>query len=542
MNLLLSIFIVFGFSQTTATASSSQVLQPPRPGLVAVHWPDLTKLEESVREQVAAEQNSLLAIAKDPAASGAALSEAYGRLGQIYHAYSLTSPARDCYLNANLLAPKDFRWVYLIGKLDQQEGHFDDAIRRYKATRTLRPDYVAALVNLGNIFLELNRLEDAGEAFRAALELDKNNAATLYGLGQLAMSTRNYSEAVDLFEKTLAQVPGANRVHYSLAMAYRGLGNAEKVKAHLSQQGLVGVRVSDPLFDGLQELIAGERVHLSRGKLAFESRRYAEAAAEFRKSVAAKPDSITARVNLGAALTELGDLKGAAEQFEEAIRLDPARANAHYNLAILLARQNKHEQAIDHLRSALQVEPNDFSARFLLAQELMKSERLDEALVEFSRVAQADPNHEGALLEQVKLLYRKGQYKQALDLIEKGHAQYPRKVRTVVLLAYLLAGSPALELRDGTRALDLAQRVYEASGAVQYGALVAMALAEMGRCTEAADWQRRMIVAAAKQGNADLVAKLRAGLKRYEGTQSCRPAGETSIDEAILSIRENIFD
>ena len=57
------------------------------------------------------------------------------------------------------------------------------------------------------------------------------------------MSRRNYAEAVEHFEKTLAQVPGANRVHYSLAMAYRGLGNAEKVKTHLAQQGTVGVRV-----------------------------------------------------------------------------------------------------------------------------------------------------------------------------------------------------------------------------------------------------------------------------------------------------------
>ena len=79
-------------------------------------------------------------------------------------------------------------------------------------------------MNLGNIFLELNRLEEARESFSAALEIDKNNPAAHYGLGQVAVSKRSYAEAVDHFEKTLAQVPDANRVHYSLAMAYRGLG------------------------------------------------------------------------------------------------------------------------------------------------------------------------------------------------------------------------------------------------------------------------------------------------------------------------------
>jgi len=501
--------------------------------VVCSQTPDLTNMEQSVREQIAAAQAALARIAKDPAPTETALSDAYGRLGEIYHVYSLTSAARDCYLNAGRLAPKDFRWIYLLAKLDQQEGRFDDAISRYRAARTLKPDYIAVLVNLGNIFLELNRLDDATESFSAALQLDQNNPAAHYGLGQVAISKHSYADAVDHFEKTLAQVPEANRVHYSLAMAYRGLGNVDKVKAHLAQQGSVGVRVSDPLVDSLQDSIAGERLHLSRGKIAFEAQRYAEAASEFRKAVEANRDSAAARVNLGAALTQLGDLSGAVEQFEEALRIEPGKVSAHYNLAVLLARQNKHDEASTHLRSALKVEPNDVSARFLLAQELNRQGRLDEALIEYSSVVQADPNNEAALLEQVRLLYRKGQVKQALDGLEKGHAQFPQRGHTVVMLAYLLAASPQPELRNGGRALELAERVYNTTGAVQHGALVALALAELGRCSEASDWQRRMIAAAEQQRNTNLLDKLKA-LKFNENAQSCRVTTETLADVLLF--------
>jgi len=337
-----------------------------------VRSPDLTNFEESVRNQIIDLQNSLAATTKNPSKSDAALSEAYGKLGQIYHAYSLIPAAHDCYLNASLLAPKDFRWTYLVAKLDQQEGRFEDAIRRYRIARALQPDYVAVPVNLGNIFLELNRLEEARASFKEAFEIDKNNPAAHYGLGQVALSTRNYAEAIEHFDQTLAQVPSANRVHYSLAMAYRGLGDVEKVKAHLAQQGSVGVRVSDPLVDGLQDLIEGVRVHLARGKLAFEAKRYADAAAEFRKAVAAGSNSVAARINLGVTLSQLGDTQGAAEQFEEAIRLEPRSVNAHYNLAILLAGQNQHEKAIAHLQSALAIDPNDTNVQSLLASELVK--------------------------------------------------------------------------------------------------------------------------------------------------------------------------
>jgi tetratricopeptide (TPR) repeat protein len=501
---------------------------------VAVHLPDLSTLEDGVREQLTAEQDSLAATIKTNKVSDAVLSDAYGKLGQVYHAYFLAAPARDCYFNATALAPNDFRWIYLTAKLDQHDAQFQAAIGRFSLARSLRPDYVAASVNLGNIFLELNRLSDAEAAFAKALEIEKTNPAALYGMGQVSASNRKYAEAVRYFEQTLAQVPAANRVHYSLAMAYRGLGNAEKVKMHLAQQGTVGVRVSDPLVDALQELITGERVYLSRGKIAFEAQRYTEAANEFRKAVTIKPESVTARVNLGAALTQTGDLKGAIEQFGEAIRLEPGKANAHYNLAVILAGQNKHEQAITHLRSALSVEPNDTNARFLLAQQLNKSGNTDEALTEYSRVVQSNPGNESALLEHVKLLYRKAEFKQALDALEKSRTQYPQRGQTVVLLAYLLAASPQTDLRDGARALDLAQRVYAASSTPQHGALVALALAELGRCSEAADWQRRMIAAAENDKNTHLSVKLRTGLRWYENAQSCRPENETILADLLL--------
>ena len=219
------------------TAQNDNALPSPRSNLVPLHWPDPTMLETDVREQLVAAQNALTAstTARNPVTPDAALSEAYGAAGEIYQAYSLTAPARECYLNASRLTPKDFRWVYLLGKIDQQDGQVDEAIRNYQIARTLSPEYVAVPVNLGNIYLQLNRLEEAKENFKAALVIDESSAAALYGLGQVALSQRSYAEAVNYLERSLKLIPGANRIHYSLAMAYRGLGDAEKARTHLAQ-------------------------------------------------------------------------------------------------------------------------------------------------------------------------------------------------------------------------------------------------------------------------------------------------------------------
>ena len=504
----------------------ANLLPPPRTNLVAVHWPDLTMLEPNVREQLASLQTALANAARDRKTTDAALSEAYGTTGKNYQAYSLNSAARECYLNASRLAPRDFRWVYLLGYLDQQGDRVDEAIRQYRLARALRPDYLAVPVNLGNIYLQLNRLGEANENFNAALAIDANCSPALYGLGQVALSQRNYAEAVKYFEKALALIPGANRIHYSLAMAYRGLGNNEKTKDHLARQGTVGVRVSDPLVDGLQELIKGERIYLARGKLALESRRYTEAIEEFRKALAANPESVTAHVNLGSALVQTGNLKEAAEHFEAALRLNPKNVNAHFNLAVLSAREEKHQEAVSHLQFLVSVDPNDLSARLFLARELERSNRINNALAEYSRVVEADPNNEDALLEQARLLIKVGDHKQALNNLKRGHERYPPKGQTALLLAYLLATSPQHDLRDGSKALELAQLIYKGTGSPEHGAVVAFALAELGRCADAAAWQRKMIATAEQQRKTDLVAQLKSNLKLYEVGPPCRPASE----------------
>ena len=501
---------------------------PPaaKSNLQPVHVPDLTNLEANDRVQLTSAQNSLAASVKNSVTSIVTLTEAYGVMGELYYAYSLFSPARECFLNASLLTPNEFRWVYLLGLSEQRVGLPNEAISHYRIARTLRPDYAAVSVNLGNVHLELNQLTEAESSFRAALLIEKNSAAAHYGLGQVALSKRNYADAVVHFEAALAQLPDANRIHYPLAMAYRGLGDTEKARIHLAQQGPVGVKQTDPLVDELRELIKGERVHLIRGKLALGAQRYDEAAAEFRKALAASPDSVSAHLNLGTALTQTGEMREAAAQFEAVLRIDSRNTLAHFNLAVLLANQNEHEQAISHLRSILALEPGDLVARGFLARELKQFGRLDEALSEYALVVQTDPGNEDALLEQVKLLAQQQRYRQALDILEKGHTQYPQKGRTAAMLTYLLAASPQYDLRDGQRALELSQKIYAATNSPEHGALVAMALAELGRCSEAAEWQRRMIVTAEQQQKTDMLAKLRLDLKHYERTP-CRPSNES---------------
>lgn len=532
------LLVSVGFAQARAEAFGQNserapaVIPPPKEGLLPVHMPDASRAEADVREHLELVGRTLLDATRKSGVGDSALGEAYGEAARVFHAYSFPPPAEECYRNAKRLMPNDHRWPYLLGLLFRQEGRAEEAVGQFEEALKLRPDYLPALVNTGTLKLQRSEAKEARAIFSRALEVDERCTAARYGLGQVALSERDYPAAVKFLERALLEAPGANRIHYALGMAYRGMGETEKAREHLQKQGPVGVTVADPLADELKETVRGERLHLLRGRAAFNVRRFAEASAAFKKAVEANPVSVTARINLGSSLAEMGDEGAAVEQFKEAVRLEPENPTAHFNLGLLLSKRNEREDAARSFRAVLKSNPKDAQARSLLARELLLMGKTEEATTELARLVEASPDDESLLLDYVKLLMAGGEFARALEVLERAHARNPNNGLTVATLAYLLAASPRQEDRDGPRALKLATLVYEATGAVNYGVLVAMALAESGRCDEAAGWQRRMKERAESEGDATLASKLAAELERYEKGPPCRPVVSNATGDA----------
>ncbi|MDT4966519.1 MAG: hypothetical protein QOJ64_1256 [Acidobacteriota bacterium] len=510
---------------------NQSVIPAPAQALLPIHLPDTSDLEQEVRAQLDSAQNALKAATKALGTPAEKLAEAYGTMGELYQAYSLLTPAMECYTNASRLAPKEFRWIYLLGKLYERQDEIQKAIGAYTRAVSLRADYLPLLVSLGNVYLQRNQLEEAEQFFNRAIEFDEASAAAQYGLGQVALSKRRYRDAIKYLERALTLAPEANRIHYALSIAYKGTGEIEKVQSQLVLSGSVGVRASDPFVDRLLDLVKGARLHLSRGRAALEAQRYSDAATEFRKAILEQRDSIPAHFNLGAALSQTGDLRGAISEFEETLRLDPNHTNAHYNLGLLLAQQDQHEGAIKQLRFVITASPGDSNARLLLAQELVKLHLPDQADVEFLTVLKAEPENESALVGHANILVGHRNYVEALSALNNAHARSPQNLLTTATLAFLLAASPQVELRDGKRALELARSVYEATAAINHGALVAMALAELGRCDEAAALISQLIMNASAVERADVIHKLQADRRRYETARPCRPMGDATISD-----------
>jgi tetratricopeptide (TPR) repeat protein len=167
---------------------------------------------------------------------------------------------------------------------------------------------------------------------------------------------------------------------------------------------------------------------------------------------------------------------------------------AHASLADLLMRRGRVDEAIEHSEEALRIRPND---------------------------ADAENNLGLALLQR-------GETKRALTHLEKALAINPGHMNAEVNLAWVLATSSDDSLRNGARAVQLAEDVMKRAGHPNAIVLrtLAAACAETGRFNDAIATAQQAIDLARATGNEGLAVDLEKNISAYRGNQPLRSAAQ----------------
>jgi tetratricopeptide (TPR) repeat protein len=496
---------------------------PPRPdGLRALPLPDFSTMAESVQKQMLGQVSALRRVVERPEASSADLSAEYGRMGTLLMAAEQLDAAEPAYLNAQQLQPDDARWPYYLGQLYRLRGPITQAAASFERVLALRPDDVPALVWLGEVSLTQGRIDAASERFNRVLTLQPQLVPALFGAGRVALERKDYAAAVRLLEQCLKLDSRATATHYPLGMAYRGLGNAALAQVHLAQQGDVKIEPVDPLMAELDYVLESPRAYDIRGGRALETGDWTGAAEQFRKGLDIEPSNPALRLRLGSALAQMGDVEGAREQFERVLQESPNYARAHYSLGILAEEQGRRAEAIERLTAAVEHAPDDPSSRLMLAGLLRRSGQPALALRHYERARTLAPARVEITLGYVLTLARLERYQDARNVLLEATKAFPDEPEYAHALARLLATAPDARVRDGRRALTIAEGLLKGRASTQLGETLAMALAELGRFEQAVSVQRDVMAVIERGGLPDQGGVMAANLELYENRKPSR--------------------
>ncbi|MEP6501989.1 MAG: sulfotransferase [Betaproteobacteria bacterium] len=223
------------------------------------------------------------------------------------------------------------------------DSRAEDAIAAFRQAVALRPDFVAALADLGLLLVATGRHAQAEPHLHSALATLAVDANLRNALGVAQEAMKRYPEAERTYRAALATQAEHPEAHANLGNCLRRLGRHDEARAHC----LRAIELK-PDF---------AVAHFNLGVLLQDLNQHGDAIAHYRRALACHPGHIGTLNNLGACLKTQGRLADARDAFERVLALQPHHVEAHCNLSQLKTYASDDPQ-IDALLSQRQRLPS----------------------------------------------------------------------------------------------------------------------------------------------------------------------------------------
>ncbi len=160
--------------------------------------------------------------------------------------------------------------------------------------------------------------------------------------------------------------------------------------------------------------------------------------------------------------------------------------------------------------------------------------RLEEAMVHYRKFLEIEPHNVEARNILGTALIQQGHVKEAIQQWQEALAIEPENGNAASNLAWVFATCPDASIRDGGRAVELAEKAVQISGGQipMIFHILAAAYAENGRFSDAIETAQRGTALANSQGNAGLASELQNNIALY---QAGKPLRDPSLTTRGLS-------
>src|SRR5438067_10060062 len=134
------------------------------------------------------------------------------------------------------------------------------------------------------------------------------------------------------------------------------------------------------------------------------------------------------------------------------------------NLGIVFLQKGNLDEAISLLQAAVDLRPENSPAHENLAKALLQKGQVTDALVHYRRLLELQPDNIEVHNIVGTVLIQQGQAREAVEEWQKVLAIQPDNGNAMSNLAWVFATSPDDSLRDGAKAVQLAEQAMRISG------------------------------------------------------------------------------
>ncbi len=118
------------------------------------------------------------------------------------------------------------------GKTALINGHPAEAERTFRQALEIDPNWIDAIIGLGDSLADQDKQAAAEEVFRKAVEIEPSNGAIQLRLGRLLLKQNKPKLAVTAFQKSVEYLPLSPDAHDGLAEALAKTGRDTEADEH----------------------------------------------------------------------------------------------------------------------------------------------------------------------------------------------------------------------------------------------------------------------------------------------------------------------
>ena len=235
--------------------------------------------------------------------------------------------------------------------------------------------------------------------------------------------------------------------------------------------------------------------------------------------------------NLGFLYLRRGELDKAISHFETALKIRSGNSQTRYNmgtalvhtnLANALAREGRPAEAVMHYEEAVRLRPDYGDAYYNFGSVLLQQGRIDDAITQWQKGLAIQPNDAEAHTSLGNAFLQKGWAEKAIVHYQKAVEIDPREVKACNNMAWVLATSSDTSIRNGARAVSLAEQAVEISGgknAIFFRTLAA-SYAECGKFAQAITTAENGKKIAISRGDSHLAGTFERDIALYRANTS----------------------
>ena len=339
------------------------------------------------------------------------------------------------------------------------KGETKQAIESLERLNTAYPDVPLIKYNLARAYLQNNNAPQAATVLNQVIAMNPDNTEAALLLGEANLRTGNAQQVVSSMRDLTKKRPDLVPAQILLAQAHQSLGQLDEAAAVFREQTKLTPESSEPFF--LLGLILRQQNKIDEARKAFEnaqrlapenllivsqlvdmeieSRSFDAALQRVQAQLQKTPQSAIPHFLEGKIYAAQGRWDRAEAALLKALELDPNHSNAYDLLISTYVASNKLPQAIRQVETLLSKSPDNARALVLSALMYERTNEFAKARAAYEKLLSMKPDF-APVLNNLAYLYseRLDELDKARDLAQRARALQPGDAAIADTLGWIL--------------------------------------------------------------------------------------------------------